>query len=62
MTPTLFTDNFLLQGKAAQNLYFNYAKSLPVIDYHNHLPPGEIASDKKFTNLRLSLTDSVEAC
>jgi glucuronate isomerase len=48
---TLITDNFLLQSESARNLYFNYAKDLPVIDYHNHLPPNEIAADKKFANL-----------
>ncbi len=44
-------DNFLLNNKTAQILYHDYAKELPVIDYHCHLPPDEIASDKKFENL-----------
>lgn len=45
------TENFLLQSEAARRLYFDYAASMPVIDYHNHLPPDEIAQDRVFRNL-----------
>lgn len=48
---TIFNDHFLLHNEAGKNLFFNYAKDLPIIDYHNHLPPAEIAENKKFTNL-----------
>lgn len=48
---SLLTENFLLNNEAAKNLYFNYAKDLPIIDYHNHLPPNEIAENKQFKNL-----------
>ncbi|TVQ65571.1 MAG: glucuronate isomerase [Balneolaceae bacterium] len=44
-------DDFLLEGDKARRLYHSVAKDLPVIDYHNHLPPDEIAADKKFENL-----------
>ena len=44
-------DNFLLQNKTAVTLYHDYAKVMPVIDYHNHLIPEEIANDKQFDNL-----------
>ncbi len=44
-------ENFLLQGKTAEILYHEYAKDLPVIDYHCHLPPDEIAEDKQFESL-----------
>jgi glucuronate isomerase len=44
-------ENFLLQSKTAQTLYHDYAKSMPVIDYHNHLPPDQIANDINFANL-----------
>jgi glucuronate isomerase len=44
-------ENFLLQNKTAQQLYNDYAKPMPVIDYHNHLPPEQIASDINFENL-----------
>jgi glucuronate isomerase len=43
---TIFNDHFLLQNEAGKNLFFNYAKDLPIIDYHNHLPPAEIADIK----------------
>lgn len=44
-------DNFLLQSSTAQNLYHYYAKDLPIIDYHCHLPQSLIASDHRFENL-----------
>lgn len=44
-------DDFLLQNKPARELYHEYAASLPIIDYHNHLSPREIASDHRFENL-----------
>lgn len=45
------SEDFLLQTETAKRLYFDYAASMPVIDYHNHLPPDEIASNKIFENL-----------
>ncbi|HET8828823.1 MAG TPA: glucuronate isomerase, partial [Pelobium sp.] len=39
-------DDFLLYSESARILYHNYAKDLPIIDYHNHLPPNEIAEGK----------------
>jgi len=44
-------NNFLLKTKTAQRLYHNYAKDLPIIDYHNHLNPKDIAENKQFKNL-----------
>ena len=44
-------ENFLLQNKTAQQLYHDFAKQMPVIDYHNHLPPEQIANDINFENL-----------
>jgi len=44
-------DNFLLQTKTAQHLYFEYAVTQPIIDYHNHLNPKDIAENKQFDNL-----------
>ena len=37
------TENFLLQSKRAVKLYHEYARELPIIDYHCHLPPQQIA-------------------
>ena len=52
MSQTYFlTEDFLLQSDAAKQLYHDYAVSLPIIDYHNHLPPNEIADNKKFKNI-----------
>ena len=50
MKPFL-SDDFLLQNKSAQRLYHEYAASMPIFDYHCHLPVDEIAADKKFKNL-----------
>ncbi len=44
-------ENFLLQNKTAIQLYNEFAKPMPVIDYHNHLPPDQIANDINFANL-----------
>lgn len=48
---TFITDDFLLYSDAAKELYHNKAKSLPIIDYHNHLNQEEILSDKNYMNL-----------
>jgi len=44
-------ENFLLKTKSAQRLYHEYAKDMPIIDYHCHLPPQQIAEDHLFDNL-----------
>jgi len=44
-------ENFLLSTATAQRLYHEYAKDMPIIDYHNHLPPNEVAEDKNFENI-----------
>ena len=44
-------DDFLLTTKQAQELYHGYAENMPVIDYHCHLPPAEIAQDKRWANI-----------
>ncbi|MCX2582290.1 glucuronate isomerase [Pedobacter sp. MR22-3] len=44
-------ENFLLQSKTAEKLYHDFAKSLPIIDYHNHLIPDQIANNKQFENI-----------
>ncbi len=50
MKPFL-SENFLLQTESAQRLYHEFASSMPIFDYHCHLPVDEIADDKKFANL-----------
>lgn len=49
--PSFLSEDFLLKNKFAQNLYHGFAKDLPIIDYHNHLPPAEISSNRKFENI-----------
>ncbi|RCR66608.1 glucuronate isomerase [Larkinella punicea] len=44
-------EDFLLQTDTARRLYHDYAKAMPIIDYHCHLPPDQIAADKTFENL-----------
>ena len=43
--------NFLLETKTAQKLFFEHAAKMPIIDYHCHINPQEIAEDKKFKNI-----------
>ena len=44
-------DDFLLETKAARRLYHDYAKAQPILDYHCHLPPKDVADDRRFANL-----------
>ncbi len=44
-------EDFLLETKTAQRLYHDYAAALPIIDYHCHLPPDQIAGDIHFENI-----------
>jgi len=44
-------ENFLLQTPTAQKLYHGFAKEMPIIDYHCHLPPDQIANDINFNNI-----------
>ncbi|MFL5787708.1 MAG: glucuronate isomerase, partial [Flavisolibacter sp.] len=43
--------DFLLHTQTSKRLYRDYAEALPVIDYHCHLPPDQIANDHQFENL-----------
>lgn len=45
------TEDFLLQTKAARRLYHRFAADQPILDYHNHLPPQDIAGNRQFRNL-----------
>jgi glucuronate isomerase len=44
-------EDFLLQTDAAVALYHQYAAPQPIIDYHNHLSPRDIALNRQFNNL-----------
>jgi glucuronate isomerase len=55
---TFLDNSFLLTTKTAEKLYHDFAESLPIIDYHNHLPADQIASDIQFENItRVWLND-----
>ena len=53
MIKQFLDDNFLLQNSTAEKLYHDFAKGLHIIDYHNHLPPDEIANDKNFSTRKI---------
>jgi glucuronate isomerase len=44
-------DDFMLETDAARTLFHEYAKGMPIIDYHCHLPPVEVAEDKRWSNI-----------
>ena len=44
-------DDFLLTTDTARELYHGYAEKMPIIDYHCHLPPAEIAEDRTWENI-----------
>lgn len=43
--------DFLLDTETARRLYHDVAADLPIIDYHNHLPPEEVATNRSWDNL-----------
>lgn len=51
MKDVFITENFLLSNDIAIELYNRFAKDQPIIDYHCHVPPKEIAEDRKFENM-----------
>lgn len=44
-------ENFLLTTKTAQRLYHEHAVEPPILDYHCHLPPKDVAENRRFANL-----------
>ena len=43
--------DFLLETETAQKLFHEYADQMPIVDYHCHINPQEIAEDRKFENI-----------
>ncbi len=43
--------DFLLETETARKLYHEYAAKMPILDYHCHISPQEIAEDRKFDNI-----------
>lgn len=50
MKPFMNAD-FLLPSESAKRLFHDYAAQMPIIDYHCHLPPSDIASNASFKNI-----------
>ena len=48
---SFITEDFLLTNKAARRLYHAYAENEPILDYHCHLPPKDLAENRRFNNL-----------
>ncbi|MEM7624453.1 MAG: glucuronate isomerase [Planctomycetota bacterium] len=44
-------DDFLLSTATSRRLYHDFAASQPIYDYHGHLPPQDLASDRRFADL-----------
>jgi len=51
MADAFITEDFLLESKTARELYRTYAAPMPIIDYHCHIPPQQIAEDHRFRNM-----------
>jgi len=51
MNDRFITENFLLPSESAIRLYHDYARPMPILDYHCHLPSRQIAEDHRFENL-----------
>ncbi|QTF10072.1 glucuronate isomerase [Brenneria izadpanahii] len=49
--PQFLSEDFLLDSAFARRLYYDYAVSQPIFDYHCHLPPEQIAENYRFKNL-----------
>ena len=48
---TFIHENFMLTGPTAQALYHAHAERHPIIDYHCHLSPQEIAENVQFSDI-----------
>ncbi|MDE0595241.1 MAG: glucuronate isomerase [Roseibacillus sp.] len=51
MARAFLDDNFLLHSKTAEHLYHEVAAVQPIIDYHTHLPPQEVAENQRWENI-----------
>ena len=51
MDNSFLPENFLLSNRTSEKLYFEFAQSQPIFDYHCHILPADIAVDRRFENL-----------
>ncbi len=58
MQTSFLSENFCLGSEPARELYHSFAKDMPIVDFHTHLPIEQIANDKTFESLgRIWLED-----
>jgi glucuronate isomerase len=48
---SFITEDFLLTNRKARHLYHTFAEHEPILDYHCHLSPQDIAENRQFNNL-----------
>ena len=48
---SFITSDFMLQNEPGKILYHEYAKEMPIFDYHCHLPPAQVAGNTKFATI-----------
>jgi glucuronate isomerase len=51
MPVSLFDRDFMLETETARGLYHEYAAAQPIMDYHSHLPPAQIARNHRFSSI-----------
>lgn len=51
MAKQFLDKDFLLESMPACTLYHEYAAPMPIFDYHCHIPPSDILTDRQFCNL-----------
>jgi glucuronate isomerase len=51
MDQSFLPENFLLSNRTSEKLYFEFAQAQPIFDYHCHIPPADIAGNRRFENL-----------
>jgi glucuronate isomerase len=51
MAKPFLNEDFLLQSEPARRLFHEYARPMPIFDFHCHLPPAEISGNRRFENL-----------
>ena len=53
---SFITEDFLLTNRKARQLYRTFAEREPILDYHCHLSPRDIAENRQFNNLNETIT------
>ena len=49
--PNFIHDNFLLDSRQAEVLFHEFARDMPILDYHNHLSARQIAENEPLKNI-----------